>query len=130
MLLNGNESTISTDALIQLEFVIFLFASGLQVVFSVILVISACFIASWVERSTGKKHNSYLLAWHVINLFLLIVTMTFVGVSCLKVNYENEGSQNQNIYTYYNYVSLLVQLNTEFYVDLFLLWLLYRFMKP
>ena len=33
-------------------------------------------------------------------------------------------------YQYYETVTALVELNIEFYVDLFLLWLLYRFMKP
>ena len=33
-------------------------------------------------------------------------------------------------YAYYDAVDILVQKFIEIYVDLFLLWLLYRFMKP
>ena len=40
------------------------------------------------------------------------------------------GGINYYRYWYYNRVATLANLNFEFYVDLFLLWLLYRFMKP
>ena len=33
-------------------------------------------------------------------------------------------------YAYYDAIDILVQKFIEIYVDLFLLWLLYRFMKP
>ena len=42
----------------------------------------------------------------------------------------SRGSDDQYRYEYYTHVALLVNNCTEYYVDLFLLWLLYRFMKP
>ena len=43
---------------------------------------------------------------------------------------QESGSEDFYRYMYYYQASRIAQLNAEFYVDLFLLWLLYRFMKP
>ena len=69
--------------------------------------------------------------WHISNLLILIIVIVFVAIFNLKQdpNFESEG-EDPNQYHYYWTVAGLVKFNVEFYVDLFLLWLLYRFMKP
>ena len=103
----------------------------MEVVFSVLLTISACYIANNVRSSTGKKQNTCLLTWHVFNLLILIIVTVFIAVYNLKQdpNFEDED-EDPNKYHYYWTVTELVSLNVKFYVDSFLLWLLYRFMKP
>ena len=57
-----------------------------EVVFSLILALSACYIAVWVTKSTGKNQNTCLLAWHIINLFILAVITTLQGVYNIKAD--------------------------------------------
>ena len=57
---------------------------SLEVVFSLVLVFSACYIASWVKNSTGKRQNICLLTWHVINLFILIANTTVLSIYYYK----------------------------------------------
>ena len=49
-------------------------------VFSLLLVVSACYITSWVTKSTGKRQNTCLLIWHIINLILLIAITISVSI--------------------------------------------------
>ena len=114
-----------------ITFVLFIFPSSLEVVFSLLLIISACYIASYVRNTTGKKQNTCLLIWHIFNLLILIIVTVIHGVLAFKrdLNYVVEDIDAYR-YKYYGQITSLVRLNTEFYVDLFLLWLLYRFMKP
>ena len=114
-----------------ITFVLFIFPSSLEVVFSLLLIISACYITSYVRNTTGKKQNTCLLIWHIFNLLILIIVTVIHGVLAFKrdLNYVVEDIDAYR-YKYYGQITSLVRLNTEFYVDLFLLWLLYRFMKP
>ena len=47
----------------------------LEVIYSLLIVVSACYITSWVRKSTGKKQNTYLLTLHIINLFFLTIAI-------------------------------------------------------
>ena len=114
----------------RLGFSINLLPSCLEAVFSLILVISACQIASWITRSTGKRQNTCLLTWHVINLFLLAAVTTLYAIFYYGADSVEEGSVDWIRYEYLATIAMLAQLNIGLYVDLFLLWLLYRFMKP
>ena len=101
----------------------------LEIVFSSLLTISAYYIASYVRNSTGKKQNTCLLLWHLFNLLVLIIINLFIAVLDLKQDLSFDGKEGDpEKYNYYRTVAKLVKLNIEFYVDLFLLWLLYRFM--
>ena len=127
-----HEQQIAQDTVVRdrIGFVIELMIPILEVLFSLTLTISACYIASWIKESTGKKQNNCLPIWHIINLFLLITVLT-----CLCVFYFKKKTTDHSLdaywrYYFYNWAAILAKLNTEFYVDLFLLWLLYRFMKP
>ena len=114
----------------SLKFVVYLLSPILEVVFSLILALSACYISTWVRKSTGKKSNTCLLIWHIFNLILLI-TATILHAIFYSIAFSVEdGSEDWYEYVYYVNIANVAYLNTEFYVDLFLLWLLYRFMKP
>ena len=113
-----------------MQFLIQLLPSLLEIVFSLLLVVSACYITSWVKKSTGKKQNTCLLTWHIVNLFTLTIVIALNAILYKKSNSFQEDDKNYWKYQYIYMVIGLVKLNTEFYVDLFLLWLLYRFMKP
>ena len=65
------------------KFEILLLPSILEVVFSLLLVVAACYIKSWVRKSTGKNKTSHLLRWHIVNLFILII------VNALKAKLAN-----------------------------------------
>ena len=75
----------SRDWFIRYEFFLYLYGSGSQVIFSTILALSACIIASQLTKSTGKKQNACLITCHVINMFLLVATTALVGILFIKV---------------------------------------------
>ena len=124
------EDNIHAVKSVRIVFAIDLLPPSLEIVFSLLLVISACYITSWVTKSTGKKQNTCLLTWHIINLFILTIVIALNAVSYEKAYSSQEDDKNYWKLKFYSTLSALVQLNAEFYVDLFLLWLLYRFMKP
>ena len=118
------------DETTRLLFVLYLLPAVLEAVFSLILAISACLIANWVTQSTDKKQNTCLLAWHLINLFLLVASTTLYATFYYKQSSVKYESADYFRYSYYEMIAKLAKLNTDYYVNLFLLWLLYRFMKP
>ena len=59
-----------------------------------------------------------------------MITVTALVAFCIfKWNFA-DNHEDRKQFKYYLAVANLVKLNSEYYVDLFLLWLLYRFMKP
>ena len=62
----------------------YVFTPSLEALFSSILAISACQIASQVKKSTGRKQNTCLLTWHIINLFLLVIILVIFAIFYLK----------------------------------------------
>ena len=95
-------STESTLILSALD----LLPAFFEVVFSVLLTISACYIANNVRISTGKKQNTCLLTWHVFNLLILIIVTVFVAVYDLKQypDFEDED-EDPDKYHYYEIVA-------------------------
>ena len=65
-------------------FMIYLYPSILEAVFSLILTLSAVYIAKWVKKSTHKKQNTCLLYWHLINLVLLVVMLILSAIGTKK----------------------------------------------
>ena len=66
-----------------------------------------------------------------MNLFILITVFTLQALTkqkFIRTDQENESKYYQN--QHYYLIGLFAKLISEYYVDLFLLWLLYRFMKP
>ena len=114
----------------EFAFAFNLLPSILEVVFSLLLAASACYITSWVRKSTGKKQNTCLLTWHIVNLFILTIVIALSAILYKKTASFDDNDKDFWKYQYYYEFSYLVELNVKFYVDLFLLWLLYRFMKP
>ena len=80
-----------------------------------------------MKKLTGKDQNKCLLVWHVLNVLLKAVV--FFLIEFLKIAKKTDliVPLTSDLYTkILRIVSTLVNL----YVDLFLLWLLYRFNKP
>ena len=48
------------------------FAPISEALFSLILVVSACYIGAWVKNYTKNKQNSCLLTWHFLNLLVFV----------------------------------------------------------
>ena len=109
---------------------VYLFPPILDAIFSLILVFSVVNLTRSVMKSTGRKQNILLVNLHICNLLLLIVILALKAVYYHKAESVPYGSKQY--WTFY-YYQMLTELGSEFvdiYVDLFLLWLLYRFMKP
>ena len=109
---------------------VLLLPSFFELISSLLLVVSACYITNWIRDSTGKKQNTCLLTWHIINLFILTIVIALKALPYWKYYSFLRNDKEYLKYKYYYYVTDLVELNVDLYVDLFLLWLLYRFMKP
>ena len=89
------------------------------------LAIAASYLSKSVRQTTGKKQNTCLLIWHIVNVF--IIAGVYMTIAVLQVAISLGGDDNL---MYYIQVAWLVALFAVFYTDCFLLWLLYRFMRP
>ena len=65
--------------------------------------------------------------WHVVNVF--VMTAVYVSIALISVGMYS-GWADYNTLGVYRDAFQLVSTCVDFYVDLFLLWLLYRFMRP
>ena len=92
----------SRDKKILVEYESYLLPSFLEVVFSLLLVVSACYITSWLGKSTGKKQNTCLLTWHIINLFILTIVIALDAIFFHKANSSNEDDKDYWKHKYYN----------------------------
>ena len=97
-----------------------------EAVFSLILTIAVIILSISIKKHTGKQQNICLVNWHIMNLLLLIACLLFSAVA------QNLSLKNPDDLDYKFYLTLsnLLELIVEFYVDMFLLWLLYRFLRP
>ena len=68
------------DAIHNMNFMLFLYPSILEITFSLILAGSAFYLTRSVRKTTGKKQNTCLLNWHILNLVVLIVTLTMYAI--------------------------------------------------
>ena len=101
----------------------------LDIVTGFLLVISAIYLTSSLRSQTGKKQNTCLLTWHIMNLFILVTTC--VAQSSLAPRWHSKQSVVQQAKIgYYFVVAGMVSHVFDVYSDLFMLWLLYRFMRP
>ena len=98
--------------------------------FMLSLVISAFKLSSSIKFSTGMKQNTCLLNWHIFNLFLMFAITIFVGVFQYKYYYSSAAIEDKYKFDYIMNLAALISGFIEIYVDIFFLWLLYRFMKP
>ena len=71
--------------------------------------------------------NKAMPAISVISLILAFCHFTYFFNEATSFD---EDDKDYWKFQYYSDTSSLIQHNVEIYVDLFLLWLLYRFMKP
>ena len=80
-----------------------------------------------MTKATGQKQNTCLLVWHTANVFLM--TIIYSAIALVSIGIDLNGKDKQTL-TYYAQILYLIATFVDFYVDLFLLWLLYRFMRP
>ena len=81
-----------------------------------------------LHRSTGQKANTCLVIWHVVNSFVLSLMIALVYFYISKINKADEDNINK-VTVQYLRVSLAVS-PVAAYVDLFFIFLLYKFMRP
>ena len=101
----------SQEKKVRIVFLAQLLPSFLEIAFSLLLVISACYITSWLKKSTGKKQNTCLLTWHIVNLFILTIVIAMDAILDEKTYSFHEDDKNYWKYLYYYNVSALIQLN-------------------
>ena len=102
--------------------------SILDVAFASTLVFCALYLSKYLGKSTGQRPNVHLVAWHVVNVILMIAITVILYVYGLK--YENADTEQRQAAYYDFFVAGLVSSCTKMYVDLFLLYLLYKFTRP
>ena len=113
-----------------LAFLIIVYPLFLAALFMLSLVISAFKISNSIKFSTGRKQNICLLNWHIFNLFLMMAIAIYSGVFQYKFYYSSAAIEDKYRFDYIMNLTALMSGFVEMYVDIFFLWLLYRFMKP
>ena len=114
----------------SIQFIVNLYPLILEAAFSLILAFSAFYLARSVRGTTGRKQNTCLLNWHIFNLIVLIVILAFIAIFLREKNIAPPKSEKELQYQYYYDLTDLASHIFKVYMDLFLLWILYRFMKP
>ena len=94
-----------------------------------ILVVFAYILTRTLRKSTGKKQNTCLLIWHAVNMIILILILVMQARADVRFD-SAKNSQEKEKYTYYSSLTGLVSTIIDIYVDLFLIWLLYLFIRP
>ena len=125
-LLIVDNTAIKTDIIIAI-----VFTSSIDIVISIIFTVTAIFLARRVKNETGMKQNNFLISWHIANsvvlalltLLLCIKILKFVSLNC-QDNWEKILDDHSAL------TSIMLWNYYHIYIDTFLLWLLYRFMKP
>ena len=82
------------DGLSNIAFMINLYPSILDTTFSLILAGSAFYLAKSVRKTTGRKYNTCLLNWHIVNLVVLVVTYTVQAIYYRKLSTASDGSED------------------------------------
>lgn len=86
---------------------------------------SAVSLAKVIREQTGKKSNSCLVNWHVVNLAICVLMLVVTVILFFQGTSQEEGKESDNFS-----VMLFAFIAFRFYVDLFLLTLLFRFTRP
>ena len=113
-----------------ITFFVRFFQLGLEAIFSIVLVIFALCLVKSIRKYTQKKQNTCLLFWHISNLSILIGLLFMEAYYYHKTFFVDTEHNIRFMYDYYTIVVELVHACFDIYVDLFLLWLLYRFIRP
>ena len=66
-----------------------------------------------------------MITWHIANLFIEVVALTLVAIFYVYDDIESTAKAD-----YYWIMTAKSQQQVNYYVDAFLLWLLYRFIRP
>ena len=110
--------------------------SSLDLVIALMFMGSSIQLVRFVKNTTGKKPNLRLLVWHFVNMILLtaiLIVQTVFAFECGNLQKNQNSSPNsceKKQIDQANLQLLITQLIfTIFsaYVDIFLLYLLYRF---
>ena len=101
----------SIDLEFRIAFAAELLPSSLEIVFSLLLVVSACYITNWVRKSTGKKQNTCLFTWHIVNLFILTIVNALAAILYQKAYSFEENDKDYWKFEYYNVASGLARLS-------------------
>ena len=102
-------------------------APVLDVIIALILVYSACLLSKQLQKQTGKKQKVLLIILHIVNLCFLIVLLVFKAIIWTSYISASGEETKSTLWLQYTIIRLFSDI-FGIYVDLFLLWLLYRFM--
>ena len=110
---------------------------GIQSIIAALMLFSAYHITNFVKTKTNQKPNSCLLYWHIVNLSVqqIFSVATFVMEQKqleLKQNESEDPCQQIQLAkaTVLTRSLELIEQAMSIYVDLFLLYILYRFTRP
>ena len=106
----------------------YLLCSVLDALFALVLVICAVYLAMKLRKSTGHKPNVCLVIWHIVNVVLLtsmaVILTIYRGIS---IDADEHQSPKARFEFYATFVATGF---VDVYVDLFLLYLLFKFTRP
>ena len=71
------EEVKSQETANRINLAIVSFPGVLDVIITLILASSAYYLAKFVKNSTGKKQNTCLVIWHILNLLALTIVVAF-----------------------------------------------------
>ena len=107
---------------------IILFMSVVDMICALLLGFCALYLALSLKKRTGQRPNMCLVCWHIFNTALIAcVTATAYIFQLIFVD-TNDKTRQEALYNVF--VVQLISNFTVTYVDLFLLYLLYKFTKP
>ena len=100
-----------------------------ETLIQLILTFAAVKLAKVIREQTGKKSNNCLVNWHFANL--AICTLLLIATIILTVLAQQYEEKSEDWYRYLYYLEIMECAfhAVQFYVDLFLLFLLYRFTR-
>ena len=82
-----------------------------------------------MKKITGSEIKICLVTWHICNLLCFLAILVLAAVLDVKEKYTIEDSEDHWKYFYFYYLAKITAYFVGIYMDLFLLWLLYKFMK-
>ena len=96
---------------------------------ALLLVFSALYLSHSLHQSTGKKQNRCLIICHFACLILNTSILIARAIFAYKSTYAETDLDNQKFKFHFTVSNCLCDI-IDIFTDLFLLWMLYKFIKP
>ena len=125
--LEYNHIGVELDQKIGIEILLFLIIC--DTIFILILAGSAIYLARSMKKIIGSEIKVCLVTWHICNLLCFLAILVLAAVLDVKEKFTIEDSEDHWKYFYFYTLAKITAYFVGIYMDLFLLWLLYKFMK-